>query len=1324
MDFIGLEKKTDMNISDPTVRNEARRYSVRTRLAFLPDHVIGQSWFFRLLTFIYYYFFVFFHAFEVVGSEKIDVDQGCLFIARHSTHNGDILGTLVCFYHMTGRMLRPLIHRLLTVFFPFLRLMGAVPGEPKSASSLLKSGFWVAVIPGGADEGMIGHENAYKVCWPKKRKGFAHVAIEAQVPIVPLFLANVDEMRWNPILSLWNFLGLGRLFSYILELDLPVIRPILLVTASTVWFLVTFIQIPIPAKLTLFIGDPVQYDTSKDSIDDIVERARNDLQALINKRQPYGKSYSNAVKERFECLVRSWKTTFLDINDFKIINMIDNDAMDTTDKNSLLIMSTFDVEKFRLINETDQQWFYRKQFIEAYRFDYNEERLLCLAQCYANTKCLGCKYSEPLKSLLDQLSEKFSTSSIKRPTNQEPADVNIKRISPMSNTYASNVPTKIDFSNTSNFVSFSSSFPSQPLIRASPPLTASIQQSKTPKIDAKAILHESAQTKLTRLQAFTTQLKQSIESAQNRTGDNENDHAIEHIYQIGTQQRLFIDYRPDELSDQLNSHISPANSFLTKTFRGKLYIDDVYICFGEGSNKKLCKRHCFQQALNRFLCENFDINLTSNNDGREQYELIRKVSNNDQEEFALPDDDQEKETFSVPSNHPMANTKMNFVHARDTSTIAGRTARQQSKLEQQYWQQWGQGVPLPLKTRRTQRPLSPPPPVPHQKTEENTAIVIEGIATTPASVAAVIADIEQAAEQHQQQHAMDHKISSSSPFIKPTNNQEFMSAMTVQPICAEAAKNAIDPVLLSQQRAKLAKMQPFLFSLLNTLADASHAIDLISTQSNKYHLNTDFECDDKPTLNGFHGHLIVEQIEIADGHGLNKKLAKKQVYSNALKSISSAKSFSLELRHQIRWTLVCHEDSSGLLKIPPPRRPMALRGEERPSRWGPPTNLSAVTPSSTSAVRHFHERRVEEGSQREREYHTTNGICIPPPALIEPPLTRVDLGKDLSKCTSSTDEAIANNIRRLIPNTFVVFELLDFDENIPGHYVSMLFTSLSKNKLDLKYEFIHVPNGFMITYSINNRFFMSWIAPTKVAAKQMGAKKAIEMLKTLYPSIKTKHVVTDMSMNENEIQGIKCRLIRRAQLYEQSSLATSMTTTNNTAPPKEDMGSKLLKKMGWIGGGIGKDLQGIAEPIQIEDLQGRKGLGSSSLFPNQMFIKNLRQLLEDFITNNDNDDELQFANEFNSEERKTIHKEAMKLHLTSNSYGRDGERRIRITQKRNVDQLVDHLLTHGGETARYELKAQTQPRSITQTLSQRKYGQIAPPSSQWTAPDACDDENL
>jgi len=29
-----------------------------------------------------------------------------LIIARHSTHNGEILGTIVAFYHKTGKVLR------------------------------------------------------------------------------------------------------------------------------------------------------------------------------------------------------------------------------------------------------------------------------------------------------------------------------------------------------------------------------------------------------------------------------------------------------------------------------------------------------------------------------------------------------------------------------------------------------------------------------------------------------------------------------------------------------------------------------------------------------------------------------------------------------------------------------------------------------------------------------------------------------------------------------------------------------------------------------------------------------------------------------------------------------------------------------------------------------------------------------------------------------------------------------------------------------------------------------------------------------------------
>jgi hypothetical protein len=76
-------------------------------------------------------------------------------------------------------------------------------------------------------------------------------------------------MRWNPILSLWNFLRLGRLFSYILKLNIPIIGSMLLLLRIPIWFPISFIQIPIPVKLTVYIGDSIRYDMSKDSIDDV-----------------------------------------------------------------------------------------------------------------------------------------------------------------------------------------------------------------------------------------------------------------------------------------------------------------------------------------------------------------------------------------------------------------------------------------------------------------------------------------------------------------------------------------------------------------------------------------------------------------------------------------------------------------------------------------------------------------------------------------------------------------------------------------------------------------------------------------------------------------------------------------------------------------------------------------------------------------------------------------------------------------------------------------------------------------------------------------------
>lgn len=84
MGFDATKYGTAKSISDPLVLQQARRYSLRTQLAFLPDHVVGRSWFFRLLTLLYYYVYVYFHDFESKMKKKFllkfdffSVDDSC-----------------------------------------------------------------------------------------------------------------------------------------------------------------------------------------------------------------------------------------------------------------------------------------------------------------------------------------------------------------------------------------------------------------------------------------------------------------------------------------------------------------------------------------------------------------------------------------------------------------------------------------------------------------------------------------------------------------------------------------------------------------------------------------------------------------------------------------------------------------------------------------------------------------------------------------------------------------------------------------------------------------------------------------------------------------------------------------------------------------------------------------------------------------------------------------------------------------------------------------------------------------------------------------------
>jgi hypothetical protein len=55
------------------------------------------------------------------------------------------------------------------------------------------------------------------------------------------------------------------------------------------------------------------------------------------------------------------------------------------------ISQELDIESLRNPNETDKEWRLKKKFIQRYTGKFENDRLVCLAQCYVNIETMGCR---------------------------------------------------------------------------------------------------------------------------------------------------------------------------------------------------------------------------------------------------------------------------------------------------------------------------------------------------------------------------------------------------------------------------------------------------------------------------------------------------------------------------------------------------------------------------------------------------------------------------------------------------------------------------------------------------------------------------------------------------------------------------------------------------------------------------------------------------------------------------------------------------------------------------------------------------------------------
>ncbi|KAL4717888.1 hypothetical protein ACJJTC_005733 [Scirpophaga incertulas] len=137
------------------------------------------------------------------------------------------------------------------------------------------------------------------------------------------------------------------------------------------------------------------------------------------------------------------------------------------------------------------------------------------------------------------------------------------------------------------------------------------------------------------------------------------------------------------------------------------------------------------------------------------------------------------------------------------------------------------------------------------------------------------------------------------------------------------------------------------------------------------------------------------------------------------------------------------------------------------------------------------------------------------------------------------------------------------------------------------------------------------------------------------------------------------------------------------APIESSVAMKMMKMMGWQGGGLGADAQGIAEPIKPKmQMVDRAGLGSSANVG--QLRKAAFNLMRRFIESDTIDLDLVFSSDFSKEERAQLHKCAQKMNLASRSYG-DVDRFLVVKKKIDPFSLARAVIDKGGVTNKYHV---------------------------------------